>query len=441
MAAKRAWGSVRARTTLGATIVVAVALAVGAVAFFFVLRGNVLATAERGAETRAEQLVSAVESDGVDAVSGLDDELVQVVDGAGTVLAAAEDAQGLRLPPVDDPAVVMLDDDAVLLVSESVESGGGTGGAGHVVVGIPIDDELETLATVAVMLAVAVPVVVALVAATTWIVTGRALRPVTRIRREVDGITAEHLERRVPVPESSDEIAALARTMNAMLDRLDRSARAQRAFVSDASHELRSPLATIRQHAELAQAHPGITSVTELAEVVHEEGLRLQGIVDALLLLARLSEGAEEAAETVDVDDLALAEAARLRAQGLHVDASGIGAARVTGSGRLMAQLLRNLCDNASRHAAGRIAISTRQHGGRVVLTVEDDGSGIPAAERERVFERFVRLDEARARDAGGSGLGLAIVQGIATAHGGTAAVDESRWGGARFTMTLPAAS
>ncbi|GAA3651336.1 sensor histidine kinase [Microbacterium marinilacus] len=438
MGAERRFGSVRARTTLGATLVVAVALAVGAAAFFLVLRGSVLAGAERTAEARAEQLAQAVEADGADAVSVLDDEVVQLLDDAGDVVATSDEAEGVRLPP-GDPSLVTVDEETVLLASEDVESVRGLDGDGHVVVGVPIDDELETLTTVGVMLAVAVPLIVALVAATTWFVTGRALRPVTRIRREVDGITADRLDRRVPVPESSDEIAALATTMNVMLDRLDRSAQAQRAFVSDASHELRSPLATIRQHAELAQTYPQTTSVSELAEVVHEEGLRLQGIVDALLLLARLSEGAEDTSEAVDVDDLALAEASRLRARGLEIDSAGIGAARVCGSGRLLGQVLRNLCDNAARHAAGRVSIATREADGEVVITVEDDGAGIPEAERERVFERFVRLDEARARDAGGSGLGLAIVQGIASAGGGTVEVGDSRWGGARFTVTLPA--
>lgn len=441
MAARRGLGSVRARTTLGATLVVAVVLVVGALAFFLVLRGSVLAAAERTGETRAEQIAQAVESDGAGAVASLDDEIAQLVDDGGAVLAGTDDAEGLRLPVTADPTLVTQADESLLVVSESTEVDRGAEGDAHVVVGVRVEDELETLGTVAVMLAVAVPLVIALVAATTWFVTGRALRPVSRIRREVDGITAEKLDRRVPVPDSADEIAALATTMNGMLDRLDRAARAQRAFVSDASHELRSPLATIRQHAELAQAHPETTSVTELAEVVHEEGLRLQGIVEALLLLARLDEGAEEATEPVDVDDLALAEIARLRARGVEVDASGIGAARVTGSARLLAQLLRNLSDNAARHARSRVALATGEHHGRAVITVEDDGSGIPVAERERVFERFVRLDEARARDAGGSGLGLAIVHGIAAASGGSVAVDDSRWGGARFTVTLPAAS
>jgi signal transduction histidine kinase len=288
---------------------------------------------------------------------------------------------------------------------------------------------------------VAVPLLVLLVGATTWVVIGRALTPVTRIRTEVESITADRLDRRVPVPSSGDEIAALAVTMNGMLARLDASAHAQRRFVSDASHELRSPLATIRQHAELSQAHPELTSVEELASVVHDEGLRLQGLVDALLLLARLDEGATITSEFVDLDDIALVEVSRLRASGIVVDGSGVGPARVYGDRRLLGQLMRNLADNAARHAHRRVAIGVVDCEGLAVLTVEDDGDGVPADQWDRIFERFVRLDEARSRDAGGSGLGLPIVRAIAEGVGGRVTVGASRWGGARFTVTLPSAS
>ena len=145
--------------------------------------------------------------------------------------------------------------------------------------------------------------------------------------------------------------------------------------------------------------------------------------------------------EPVDLDDLALAEASRLRSAGIAVDGSGVGAARVHGNPRLLGQLLRNLADNAARHAHSRVAIGVSQHDGRAVLVVDDDGDGIPEAERERVFDRFVRLDDARDRDAGGSGLGLAIVQGVAHAAHGVVTIDDAPLGGARFIVSLPAAS
>ena len=369
-------------------------------------------------------------------IDALEDEILQIIGADGSVRAASEDAReklgSTPLPVDDDPQTTTVDGETVLVVSEDIERDQ------TLVLAVSMEDDAETLATVATLLAIALPLLLLLVAVTTWSVVGRALRPVELIREEVDGITAERLHQRVPVPETADEIAALATTMNGMLDRLDAAATAQRRFVSDASHELRSPLATIRQHAELAQAHPDVTSIGELAEVVSEEGLRLQGIVESLLLLARLDEGASTHDEAVDLDDIALGEVRRLRAAGIDVDGSGIHAARVHGDPRLLGQLVRNLADNAVRHSRGRVAIGVTPSDGYVFVTIENDGTGVPAEERERIFERFVRLDEARSRDAGGSGLGLAIARGIAASGHGTLTVDDSRWGGARFVLTLP---
>ena len=425
----------RAQATAGAALVIAVVMIVGAFAFLEILRGTVLGASTRAGEARAEELTTQVEARGAAAIDALEDELVQLLSPSSDVVAASEDAPAAALPHSDEPQVITVDDEPVLVLAEELDDGGA------LLLGVPVEDDLETLGTVALLLIVSVPLVVLLVAGITWVVMGRALSPVARITAEVDDITADRLDRRVPVPASGDEIAALAETMNSMLERLDAAASAQRRFVSDASHELRSPLATIRQHAELAQTHPEVTSLKELADVALDEGLRLQGLVDALLLLARLDEGAPTPDEPVDLDDLALAEASRLRSAGIAVDESGVGAARVHGSPQLLGQLLRNLTDNAARHARSRVAISLSQHDGRAVLVVDDDGHGIPEAEREGVFDRFVRLDDARDRDAGGSGLGLAIVQGVARAAHGVVTIDDAPLGGARFIVSLPAAS
>lgn len=426
----------RGRTTLGATVVVAVALLIGAFSFYGALSASIHGSTERAAEQRLEELTERAGGPGGKDIDALDDEILQIIGADGSVRAASEDAReklgSTPLPVDDDPQTTTVDGETVLVVSEDIERDQ------TLVLAVSMEDDAETLATVATLLAIALPLLLLLVAVTTWSVVGRALRPVELIREEVDGITAERLHQRVPVPETADEIAALATTMNGMLDRLDAAATAQRRFVSDASHELRSPLATIRQHAELAQAHPDVTSIGELAEVVSEEGLRLQGIVESLLLLARLDEGASTHDEAVDLDDIALGEVRRLRAAGIDVDGSGIHAARVHGDPRLLGQLVRNLADNAVRHSRGRVAIGVTPSDGYVFVTIEDDGTGVPAEERERIFERFVRLDEARSRDAGGSGLGLAIARGIAASGHGTLTVDDSRWGGARFVLTLP---
>ncbi|MEI2269624.1 HAMP domain-containing histidine kinase [Microbacterium sp. No. 7] len=426
--------SLRARITAAATVIVAVVMILASIGFSAVLGSEVRDATTRAAETRASELTTRIDDTGTAGIPDLDDDIVQVIDESGRVIAASEDAEDGTLPADRDGEVVTYDGDPVLIVVEETDDDM------RVVLATPVDGDEATLATAGWLLAASTLLVVLVVAAVTWWVVGRALRPVGRIRREVEDITADRLDRRVPEPSSGDEIAALAVTMNRMLDRLDASATAQRRFVSDASHELRSPLATMRQHAELARAHPDATTLDDLAEVVAAEGVRMQDLVDGLLVLTRLDEQAPQRRGVVDLDDLALAEVSRLRAAGVTVDSSAITAVQVAGDERLLGRIARNLADNAARHAASRIAVGVARDGADAVLTVDDDGSGIPASERERVFERFVRLDEGRARDAGGSGLGLAIVAGVVRASGGSVTVGESPWGGARFTVRLPAA-
>lgn len=298
-----------------------------------------------------------------------------------------------------------------------------------------------------VTLGVAIPVALLVLGVTTWLVVGRALRPVESMRREVDTVTAQSLSHRLPDPGGGDEIARLARTLNGMLDRLDSSATAQRRFVGDASHELKTPLATIRQHAEVALLHPGSIDGAALAGTVLGEEARLTALVQGLLVLARADEGALGVSRRpVDLDDLVVSETARLRGVArpdgrgpLAVDATAVGPARVDGDEGLLGQVVHNLVANAARHADARVAVALVERDGGVVLTVDDDGAGVAEADRERVFDRFVRLDEARARDAGGSGLGLAIVREIVRVHGGAVSVTASPLGGARFVVHLPA--
>jgi signal transduction histidine kinase len=247
------------------------------------------------------------------------------------------------------------------------------------------------------------------------------------------------LHRRVPAGTADDEIAELAATMNRMLERLEAGQVRMQRFVSDASHELRSPVAAIRQHVEVALAHPDRTSLEALAETVHAENLRVQQLIDDLLLLANSDERAPAPSSPVDLDDLVFAEAARLRSTTLlRIDISGVSAGRVLGDPRALSRVLRNLGDNAARHAAGRIAFSLAEHNGHVLASVEDDGPGIPPEQRERVFERFVRLDEGRARDDGGAGLGLSIVAQLVALHRGSVQVAPAPSGGARFELRFP---
>jgi signal transduction histidine kinase len=228
--------------------------------------------------------------------------------------------------------------------------------------------------------------------------------------------------------------------MNAMLDRLEGAADRQRQFVSDASHELKSPLTTIRTKVEVASMQPDDADWSDVSATVLGEVDRLDDMVGDLLQLARLDEtGGSLATHTdVDLDELVAAEAHRLRGLGVAVDDSGLGAARVQGDRSALTRLMRNLADNAARHARTTVGLSVGNGDGTAVVRIDDDGPGVPVADRERVFERFTRLDEGRARGAGGAGLGLALVRAVAAAHGGTVRVLDAPLGGARFEVRLP---
>jgi signal transduction histidine kinase len=440
--------SVRLRTTAAAVLVVATVLVAGAVTLVALVRGSLRDGLESTAEQRASALADQVETSGLpepgpadgddlDEPDDLDDLVWQVTDADGTVVRSsqplsrplpADDVDSAVLPGADHPYVVATEDaragDQVYQVS----------------VAASLEEVEDSTAALVTPLLVGLPLVLLLVGVTTWVVATRALAPVERIRREVEQITGARLDRRVPEPRSRDEIQRLARTMNEMLGRLEGSRERQQQFVADASHELRSPLASIRQTAEVARAHPGALPDGELADAVLEESARMQRLVEQLLLLTRGDEGAvPRTHRDVDLDDLALAEAGRVRRSGLAVDTSGVAAGRVRGDRTALAQVVRNLVDNAARHADAAMAVAVGENGDSVDLVVEDDGPGIPEHDRQRVFERFVRLDEARARDAGGSGLGLAIAKEIVAAHGGTVAVSSSALGGARFVVRLPA--
>jgi signal transduction histidine kinase len=303
----------------------------------------------------------------------------------------------------------------------------------------PVDDVRRSAETLRRVLWVATPLLLALIAAVAWFITGRALSPVLAMTRQVGRITTATLHERLPEPGTRDEIAALAQTLNGMLARLGEAVRRQREFVSDASHELRSPIASLRAQLEVALAHPQRADWPAVAESALAEGLRLEALVADLLLLARLDEGAALPQGEVDLDDVVRAEVRRPRR--LAVDASRVGAGRVRGDAGHLTRVARNLLDNAARHARGRVEVSLVGDGNQVVLAVDDDGPGVPEAERERIFERFTRLEEARSRDAGGVGLGLALVRRIVERHGGTARVVESPLGGARAEVRLPAAA
>ena len=435
--------TIRAITTVAATIVVTIALVVGAAGLIAALRRTMVDELTEAARAQAADVVGQLEAGRppVLDVAGADEQLIQVMTPAGAVVAASPNMTGrpavVRLAPGQSARVVTpLDDDEFVAVAEGAQT---SDGPRIVLVARALVDVLDTTTVITRLLVIGLPLMVAVVALTTWFAVGRALAPVEAIRCEVDAISAAQLHRRVPRPKADDEIGRLAATMNRMLERLESARNSQRRFVSDASHELRSPITTIRQHAEVALAHPEHVTAAELAEVVLAEQQRMQRLVEDLLLLARVDEHVPLTRAAVDLDDLAFEEGHRLRsATSKRVDTSGVKAVRVQGDADALRRMVRNVGENAVRHASSRVDVTLVERGEEVVLTIDDDGPGIPATERARVLQRFVRLDDARSRNEGGSGLGFSIVDEVVRAHGGSMSIEQSPLGGARIVITLP---
>lgn len=457
----KVFGSVRARAALGATVVVAVALVAAGLAVLGVLRSNLADRAEVDAGAAARAVASKV-TGGV-AYRELDlgdDTPVQIVDEDHRVLAVSDDLQAVTgtgsssVRPV--AAVDENDDDGAGEVSSTPEYSAGTaridgetaeyrwaalevtdarGEDVTVYAGAPLATEQGAVGTVRQAMLIGLPLLLVVVAGVTWLVTRRALRPVEGIRREMAAITAStDLSRRVPVPGSYDEVARLARTTNETLTALEASVERQRAFVADASHELRSPVASLRTQLEVGAAHPELLDLDGAVEDV----VRLQRLAADLLLLARLDAGERPAHASVALDALVREELAQRLGDRVPVRTE-VAPVAVPGSRGQLARVLGNLVDNAQRHARGGVRVVVREEGRWAVLEVADDGAGVPEGERERIFERFVRFDDARSRDDGGAGLGLAIARDVAVRHGGTLAVRAAPEGGALFELRLPA--
>lgn len=438
---------VRLRTTVAAVLVVGAALIVASAGMVWKLRNDLTASITDAARLSAHSIADTIAQDGLQDVISVgdeDEEFAQVVDPAGAVVAATMNLPGTT------PVVQIAPHETTRLHDVAFEDGPFTvvavparwnGVDLTVVVGRTLEPVGESTRFVLGSTAVGIPLLMLVVAVVTWIVVGRALAPVEVITAEVRNITGEHLNRRVPVPSADDEIGHLATTMNVMLDRLQEARDRQRRLVSDASHELRSPIAAIRQHAEVARAHPDQTDYEDLVGVVLSEDLRLQRLVDDLLLLTRIDEGTLALRHSqVDLDDVVLAEASRLRATttDVRIDTRNLSAGRVRGDEQHLQRLVRNLVDNAMQHTNSVVALELHEVGNVVLLTIDDDGPGIAPRDRERLFERFERLEEARDRDTGGTGLGLSIVREIARAHGGEVTVTDAPAGGARFEVWLP---
>jgi signal transduction histidine kinase len=430
-----------------ATVLVAALLTVLAVGLVVAQQVTLTAALDANLERRADGLAAQFELGGVPGVlpgSG-DDDAAQLVDASGVVVAASEnlgDAGPLTLDPggravMADTVVPALEDDTFRIRSQPITIDG-TRYVLHVAAAH--DDVSDSVRVLAVSLAIAVPLVVILLAVVaSWLV-GRALAPVEAIRAEAESVGPGRLDHRVPVPATGDEIAALARTMNAMLERIESGVERRQAFVADASHELRSPLTRIRSELEVDLADPARADLLATHRSVLAETVELERLISDLLYLARGDAGELAAASApLDLDDLVFREVERARgAADIDVDTSAVSGAQVAGDPAQLSRAIRNLIDNATRHARSRVRVGLREVGAAAVLTVEDDGLGIPPDLADRIFERFARVDESRARSEGGTGLGLAITADIVHRHAGTIEVQSPDGGGSRFVMTLP---
>ena len=441
---------ISARSAATSAVVVLVAFAFAGAAFDLILYRTLLAGVDDATAGRARTIVDALHSGSPDA---LDSALlattqrvvaIQLIAPDGTVVKRAGSAPATPLIPINEfdfnlrrgmPDDAVADDD----MRVSGQKVNARSGQYTVLVGGGSEAVEAIVRTVALLVAGTAPIIAGVAATATYRLVRRSLQSVDAIRSRVAEISTSDLAERVPVPTSRDEISALAVTMNEMLARLEAGHQAQQRFLSDASHELRSPLATIISGLEVAEAHPELLDAELAVDTLLPEAHRMRVLIEDLLLLA----GADEQSvvmrkEEVALDELAEVEAARVRREAgctVHAD---ICPSRLTADPAGMSRMIRNLVDNAVRHANSLIVIEVSSRDRTAILSIGDDGPGIAPAERTRVFERFVRLDSDRSRSSGGAGLGLAIVAEVVAAHGGTVSIDDRPGGGTKVTVALP---
>ena len=440
--------TVRARVTAVATLAVLIVLVVSGAVLVHLQRATLTSSLDESLIRMSRGLISDARANPTDAVlrpHGDEDIVAQLVGSRGEVLAATTNLAGRRrisrwVPPatgvhVDEAEAIAADGipDRLLVRHARI--------AGRVVtlyVGAPVDDVRDNVRFLTRTLAAGVPLMAAVLAGVVWWLVGRTLRPVEQIRAEVAGMGGTETHKRVPEPAGEDEIARLAKTMNAMLSRIDDATQRQQRFVADASHELRTPLTRMRAELEVDLAHPEVADLNATHASVLEELVALQQLVDDLLLLARSDAMVAPPRTRVDLAALVLDEAQQSAVDGVVVDTTAVRPGYVVGDADQLRRLVRNLLANGVRHARDRVAVALDGVGDALVLAVEDDGPGVRAEDRERIFERFTRVDDARTAATGGAGLGLAIARDIVARHGGAIRVVDGDGTGARFEVELP---
>jgi signal transduction histidine kinase len=441
--------SIRFRITAIATLAVAGVLIVGGAALVLLQRNGLIAGLDETLTQRADDIVALIETGAV-----LPDELAGSTNEGFAQLVGPDDEVLVSTPNLSDSAALPLDltsdsgdtfrtievsevdDDMFRVLSREVP------GTGILHVGTTYDVVSESGATLVTSLAWIIPVLGLALGVLIWWLVGGTLQPVENMRLEVAEIGATDLQRRVPRPGTNDEIDRLAATMNEMLARLENSVGRQQRFVADASHEMRSPLTRIRSELEVDLADATDSGHKAVLEGLLEEVLGMQHMVEDLLLLARSDAGHTPSVfERLDLDDLVLKEARRIQShQRVEVDLSAVSGAHVVGDAGQLTRAIRNILDNAERHATTRVVLSLVESEDMAVLVVADDGPGIPDQATARVFERFTRLDEARTAETGGTGLGLAISREIVERHQGMISLVTADGPGARFELRIPLA-
>ncbi len=446
---------IKARLTLAFTAMMAVVLAAAGVFLFLRFRSDLLQAVDAGLRSRGQTIVGELKRS-APLTAGIlietDEAFAQVLGTDGAVIdsspgladqpvLAAADLEGLHEPRFFDVTVRAANDlvPARVLAARIDERS-------IVVVGASLEDRREALARLARTLALGGPVTVALAAGVGWLVAGFALRPVDSMRSQAAALSADDLTQRLPVPETRDELARLAETLNEMLGRLGAALDRERRFVADASHELRTPLANLKAELELALGRS--RTEAELLEALRsagEETDRLVRLAEDLLVLARAGKHRLEVArEPVHVGELIAREtvtfaslAGRHRCT-IHTDVLVDGPLALDPD--RFRQIVGNLLDNAIRHSpeGARVTVAARVDERALVLEVSDEGEGFPSAFLPHAFEPFARAEASRSREAGGTGLGLAIVHALALAHGGTAIAKNRPERGAQVVVTLP---
>ncbi|MGI8889094.1 MAG: sensor histidine kinase [Nocardioidaceae bacterium] len=432
-----------------ALAVVSLAFMAGVAVLLGLLRAELERSRDAAAHARVEELAALAATDAAPPTLTVPDEddVSQVVDSAGTVIAGspghkdkpvASFESGVGETLVQDVPQIR---DGQELESFRVWAMTVEGPEGPVTAYFAVSKESvdEILSTLRSLLVTGLPLLLVAFGFSAWFLLGRALRPVEQIRAEVDNITAEALNRRVPQPKTDDEIGRLATTMNTMLDRLQASNAQQRQLLADVAHELQSPLTAFRTQLEVALADLDATDWPEVSRELLRGNQEMEGLVRDLLFMARMEE-TQSVRQTglLDLDDIVLEEVARARpAAQVLIQAERVSAAPMHGNGEELRRMTRNVLENALRHASNLVEVELSRDQAGTRLAIRDDGAGLPESEQERVFDRFVRGDAARRRDDRQTGLGLAIVKSIVERHGGAVHVEAAQ-PGARFVIWFP---